>query len=184
MIKLPIQKTNFDCAVGACLSATVVLQYPYKYNEIFQELNPKPKIGTDHDELALFCKKNFDVLGYGENTYKGGVAILNITISKVGHYVLALGKKDTSIIFWCSWVGLMVCVDENELKWYNGSKTTEKWSVNLSKKDFFEEVENFIPNENTIYNHDLSTYIIDYKTYEQKVSGLEHSSLKHSKLIS
>lgn len=179
---LSIQRTNFDCAVGACLSASALLGFKFSYEDIYKDLNPLPKTGTNHNKLERWCRSNLGAKEAGECVYDGGAAILNITVSKVGHYVLALGKKNTKIRFWCSWTGLVVEAEESELKWVNGSNTTKKWAVNLSENDYFEESESFVPGELTIYNKGLTKYLLEYKSYEEMLFGLEDQTLQNSRL--
>jgi glutathione synthase/RimK-type ligase-like ATP-grasp enzyme len=165
-IVLPRQKRNFTCGIAAIATAAQLLGAFFPKGTILNNVGAKPKVGTDHNEVARWSVENLPVHSYGEATYHGGLAVANITNkdSSVGHFVTLLGEKDGIIRYWCPLIGEVVEENRASLNWKNSDGSVLNWSVNFeSDKDFYNL--NYTPERHVFFIGDpLSEINVDLDT--------------------
>lgn len=135
-LTLPRQHTRYTCGIACLRGIEKLLGYTenaYSEQSLAMELNTCSKTGTCHEMLLSWAQENLAVKDYGENTYKGGLAIANIKNkdSGIGHYVILLSREKNHVKYYCPLLGDVIYTSIEDMNWENTAGTIKNWSINF-----------------------------------------------------
>ncbi|HNQ92182.1 MAG TPA: hypothetical protein PKI93_04550 [Alphaproteobacteria bacterium] len=140
-ISLQPQRTTYNCGPASVCTILELLGAHHHEMNISTELGAAPLRGTENKSLLEWTAKNLPVKSYGENSYRGGLAIANIInpFGKQGHYVVLLGIKDSIVRYYCPRIEAIITCELEQLEWKSGDGIYKNWSINIeSSHDFWE----------------------------------------------
>lgn len=143
------QTYSFSCGIACLIAVRDLMEYgklmPHSSKDessILNKISISSSYGLGNAELIDFIKTSSDFSSflndYGEDTYRGGVAIANIRNfrSGIGHFVVFLGIKNDVVQFYDPIDGLVHKMTLTEFEWVNSSGDILKWSANFNIKNF------------------------------------------------